>query len=120
MSSSNKKTFISTFNSNITIQNLNKQYKSQSDSNNNNINIIEIFTSYVSSHHTEIPISTVTKDHFHQQSLLEFSCEQLKDNPIQSKFNTIINQIDDQFTADFYELVAAWQWVRMQGNTQVV
>ena len=59
----------------------------------------------------------VIKDHSHQQSLLEFSQEQLKDDPIQPKLNTIINQIDDHLTADFYELVAAWQQARTQGNT---
>ena len=61
----------------------------------------------------------VIKDHSHQQSLLEFSQEQLKDDPIQFKFDTIINQIDDHLAADFYELVTAWQQARMQDNTQM-
>ena len=115
MSSSNKKTFISLFNLNIITWTLNKQHESQSDSDDNNINTIEIFISDFSSHHTEIPITypelcvlMVTKNHSHQQSLLEFSQKQLKDDSIQPKLNIIINQIDDHLTADFYELVTAW------------
>ena len=50
----------------------------------------------------------ITKDCSHQQSLLEFSQEQLKNDPIQPKLNIIINQIDDHLAADFYELVTAW------------
>ena len=125
MSSSNKKTFISFFDFNITIWTLNKQHKSQSNPD-DNINIIKIFISKFSSHHTEIPItypklhiSMITKDHFHQQSLLKFSQKQLKDDPIQPKLNIIINQIDDHLAADFYELVTAWQQARMQSNTQL-
>ena len=59
----------------------------------------------------------VTKDCFHQQSLLEFSQKQLKDDSIQLKLDIIINQIDDHLAADFYELVAAWQQVRTESNT---
>ena len=115
MSSSSKKTSISPLNPNITTWNPGKQHKSQPDSDNNNTDIIKISTSDSSSHHTEIhvmylefPIPMITKDHFHWQSLLEFSCEQLKDNLIQPKLDTIINQINDQLAADFYELMAAW------------
>ena len=114
MSSSNKKTFISPFNFNITTWTLGKQCKSQSDSD-DNINIIEIFISEFSSHHTEIPVTysefhipMVIKNHSHQQSLLKFSQEQLKNDSIQLKLNIIINQIDDHFAADFYELMTAW------------
>ena len=115
MSFFNKKTFISLFNLNIITQTLDKQCENQSDLNDHNINIIKIFISDFSSYHTEIPviypelhISIIIKNHFHQQSLLEFSQKQLKDDPIQFKFNTIINQIDDHLTADFYELIAIW------------
>ena len=82
MSSFNKKTFILPFNPNITTWNLDKQCESQPDSDDNNTDIIETSTSHFSSHHTEIPILTVTKNHSHQQSLLKFSHEQLKDNLI--------------------------------------
>ena len=61
----------------------------------------------------------IIKNHFHQQSLLKFSQKQLKDDPIQLKLNTIINQIDDHLTADFYELMAIWQQARTQDNTWV-
>ena len=50
----------------------------------------------------------IIKDHSHQQSLLKFSQKQFKDDSIQPKLNIIINQIDDHFAADFYELVTAW------------
>ena len=80
MSSSNKKTFILPFDSNIIIWTLDKQHKSQSDSDNNNTDIIEIFISDSSSHYTEILITylklcilMITKNCFHWQSLLEFS-----------------------------------------------
>ena len=49
----------------------------------------------------------IIKDCFHQQSLLEFSQKQFKDDSIQFKFDTIINQIDDHLAANFYELMAA-------------
>ena len=124
MSFSSKKTFIPPFDPNITTQTLGKQHKSQPDPNNNNTDIIEIFISDFSSHHTEIPItypelhiSMVIKDHSHWQSLLEFSQKQLKDDPIQPKLNTITNQIDDYLAADFYKLMAAWQQARTQSNT---
>ena len=71
MSSFNKKTSIPPFNLNITIWTLGKQHKSQSDLN-DNINIIEIFISESSSHHTEIPVTypelhipMVIKNHSH-------------------------------------------------------
>ena len=51
--------------------------------------------------------------------MLEFSQKQFKDDSIQLKLNIIINQIDDHLAADFYELVAAWQQIRTQGNTWV-
>ena len=89
MSSFNKKTFISPFDSNIITWTLDKQYKNQSDSDNNNTDTIEIFISNSSSHHTEIPVTypelcilMITKNHFHQQSLLEFSQKQLKNDSI--------------------------------------
>ena len=89
MSSSNKKTFISPFNLNIITWTLNKQYESQFDLNDNNINIIKIFISDFSSHHTEIPVTypelhipMIIKDCSHQQSLLEFSQKQLKNDSI--------------------------------------
>ena len=125
MSFSSKKTFIPSLDLNIITWTLGKQHESQSDLD-DNINIIEIFISESSSHHIEIPvtyselhISIVIKNHFHWQSLLEFSQKQLKDDPIQFKFDIIINQIDDHLAADFYELVAVWQQVRTQGNTWV-
>ena len=115
MSSSNKKTFIPPLNPNITTQTLNKQHKSQSDSDDHNIDIIEIFISDFSSHHTETPVTypelhilMIIKNHSHQQSLLEFSQEQFKDDSIQFKFDIIINQIDDYLAADFYELMTIW------------
>ena len=51
--------------------------------------------------------------------MLEFSQEQLKDDSIQFKLNTITNQIDNHLAANFYELVAAWQQARAQSNTWV-
>ena len=127
MSSSNKKTFISLFDFNITTWTLGKQHKSQSDLNDNNINTIEIFISNSSSHHTEIPITypelhifMIIKDCSHQQSLLEFSQKQFKDDSIQPKFNIIINQIDDHLTADFYKLITIWQQIRTQNNIWVI
>ena len=73
MSSSNKKTSISPFYPNITTWTLDKQYESQSDSDNNNTDIIKIFISDFSNHYTEIPvtysefcISIIIKDHSHQ------------------------------------------------------
>ena len=115
MSFSSKKTFIPLFNLNITTWTLDKQYKSQPDLNDNNTNIIKIFISNFSSHHTEISITypkfyvfIIIKDCFHWQSLLKFNQKQFKDDPIQLKFDTIINQINDYLAADFYELVAAW------------
>ena len=108
MSSSSKKTSISTFDFNIITWNLDKQCESQPDSDDNNTDIIETFISHASSHHIKIPIPTVTKDCSHWQSLLEFSCEQFKDNLIQLKLDTVINQIDDQLAANFYELMAVW------------
>ena len=62
----------------------------------------------------------IIKDHSYQQSLLEFNQKQLKNDSIQFKFNIIINQIDDHFAANFYELMTAWQQARMWGNTQVI
>ena len=125
MSSSSKKTFIPPLDPNITTWTLGKQHESQPDSD-DNTDIIEIFISEFSNHYIEIPVTypelcilMIIKDHSHQQSLLEFSQEQLKDDSIQPKFDTIINQIDDHLAADFYELMAAWQQARMQGNTQV-
>ena len=124
MSSSSKKTSIPPLDLNITTWTLGKQCESQPDLDDNNTDIIEIFISDSSSHHTEIPVTypelcvpMVIKDCSHWQSLLKFSQKQLKDDPIQLKLNIIINQINDHLAADFYELVAAWQQTRMQGNT---
>ena len=115
MSFSNKKTFISPFDPNITTWTLDKQHKSQSDSDNHNTDIIEIFISDSSSHHTEtsviyseLCVFMIIKDCSHWQSLLKFSQKQLKNDSIQFKLNTIINQIDDHFAADFYELMTVW------------
>ena len=126
MSSFNKKTSIPLLDLNIITWTLGKQHESQPDSNDHNINIIKIFISDSSSYHTETPVTyselcvlMIIKDHSHWQSLLKFSQEQLKDDSIQPKLNTIINQIDDHFAADFYELMAVWQQVKMQDNTQV-
>ena len=122
MSSSSKKTSISPLDLNITTWTLGKQHKSQPDSD-DNTDIIETFISEFSNHHIEIPVTypelhilMVIKDHSHRQSLLKFSQEQLKDDPIQSKLDTITNQINDHLAADFYELVAAWQQARTQDN----
>ena len=115
MSSFSKKISILPFNLNIITWTLDKQCESQSDSDDNNTDIIEIFISDSSSHYMKIPVTypelcipIVTKNHSHQQSLLAFSQKQLKNDLIQFKLNIIINQIDDHFAANFYELVAAW------------
>ena len=115
MSSFNKKTFISPLDPNITTQILDKQCENQSDSDDYNTDIIEIFISDSSSHHTETPVTysklhilIVIKNHSHWQSLLKFSQKQLKNDSIQLKLDIIINQIDDHLAADFYELIAVW------------
>ena len=127
MSSFSKRTSISPFNLNIITWTLDKQCESQSDSNNNNINIIKIFISDSSNHCMEIPVTypelcvlMITKDCSHWQSLLKFSWKQLKNDLIQFKFDTIINQIDNHLAADFYELMAAWQQIRIWDNIWVV
>lgn len=109
MSFFNKRTSVLSLDPNIIIWNLGKQYKSQFDSDDNNTDIIKIFTSEFSSHHSEIPVSMIIKDYSHQQSLLNFSHEQLKANLIQLKLNTVINQINNHFVTDFYEMMTAWQ-----------
>ena len=115
MSSSSKRTFISLFDFNIITWTLGKQCESQSDLDNNNTDIIETFISDFSSHYikifitySELCVSMIIKDCSHWQSLLKFSQKQLKDDLIQLKLDTIINQIDDHFAADFYELMTAW------------
>ena len=125
MSSSSKKTSIPPLDFNIITQTLDKQCKSQSDLD-DNTDMIEIFISEFSSHHTEIPVTyselhifMIIKNHSHWQSLLEFSQEQLKNDSIQLKLDTITNQIDDHLAADFYELVAAWQQARTWDNIWV-